>query len=86
MAAPLNQCERVAVKTGLLPLLQGRTSLASAITRRMETLNARGFRLVTIIPDQWGFFRYVLNFLLLFVTFGLYSNKRGVLIIFERVG
>ncbi len=84
MARPVNVCERVSVKAGWIAILSGQASLASAITRNAESLNERGYRVVTIIPDQWGFLRHLLNIILSVVTLGLYSQKPGVLIVGEH--
>ena len=54
MAQPVNVCRRVVIHAGWIAKLQGRRSTHAAIQREIESLNADGYRVVWIHPDEWG--------------------------------
>ena len=82
---PINVCVRVAVHTGWVSKLRGKRSTHAAITREIETLNARGYRVVCVHPDEWGWFRKLLGFLVTICTFGWFGSEPGILIVGESL-
>ena len=81
----INVCVRVAVHTGWFTKIRGKRSTHAAIVREVETLNTQGYRVVCIHPDEWGFFRKLVGFLIAFVTLGFFGSEPGVLIVGERM-
>lgn len=83
--SPVNVCIRVAVHTGWFSKIRGKRSTHAAIVREVESLNKQGYRVVCIHPDEWGFFRKVLGFLVAFFTLGFFGSQPGVLVVGEAL-
>ena len=82
---PINVCIRVAVHTGWFSKIRGKRSTHATIVREVKTRNGRGYRVVCIHPDKWGFFRKLIGFLIAFFSVGFFGSEPGVLIVGERV-
>lgn len=82
---PINVCIRVAVHTGWFTKIRGKRSTHAAIVREVEVLNTRGYRVVCIHPDEWGWFRKLLGFLVALCTLGFFGSQPGVLIVGESL-
>ena len=81
---PVNIQQRVSGRGGWIAMLQGE-SQGRALERVIPTMNASGYRVAFIIPDQWSFARKMLNLLVFFGTAGFFAHTEGVLIIGERM-
>lgn len=81
----INVCIRVAVHTGWFTKVRGKRSIHAAIIREIENLNGRGYRVVCIHPDQWGWMRKLIGLLVRGFTLGFFGSEPGVLIVGERV-
>lgn len=82
---PFNVCIRVEVHAGWLAKIRGERSTFAAIEREIASLNERGYRVVVVYPDAWGWLRKLAGFLVWFFTLGFVGRQPGVLIVGERV-
>jgi hypothetical protein len=78
-----NVQQRASVRGGWIGIMTGE-SMGSALERTTNELNARGYRVAFIVPDQWSLARRVLNVLLFTVTAGFIAHSPGVLVVGER--
>jgi len=83
-AYPLNIVRSVTIRGGWIGLFSGE-SRAKAMERIITQLNADGYRVAEIIPDEWSFFTRMLALLIFVVTLGIVGFREGVLIVGERV-
>ncbi len=85
MESPVNVCTRVEIHAGWIAMLRGRRNTHAAIVREIESMNARGYRIVLILPDEWGFIKTVWKFLVGFLTLGFKRSQPGILIVGEAL-
>ena len=85
MESPVNICTRVEIHAGWVARIRGRRNVHAAIQREIASLNANGYRVVWIHPDEWGFWRSFFRFLLAVVTLGFKRSQPGILIVGEAL-
>ena len=85
MAQPVNVCRRVEIHAGWIAKLQGKRNTHAAIQREIESLNADGYRVVWIHPDDtwgllrtlWGFVVWLVHARILRVAAGDFDCRRA---------
>ena len=85
MESPVNICTRVEIHAGWVARIRGQRNVHAAIQREIESMNKRGYRVVWIHPDEWGFWRSLFRFLLAVVTLGFKRSQPGILIVGEAL-
>ena len=84
MSKPINIQFRVAGRGGWLPGLAGE-SQGRALERIMPRMNAQGYRVAFVVPDQFSFLKRMLHLFVQVFTLGAWYHTEGLLIIGELV-
>lgn len=81
---PLNITRRVGLRGGWIGLFSGE-SQGKALDRVIPQLNADGYRVAFVVPDQWSLVKRLWAVVLLVITLGFVGLTQNLLIIGERV-
>jgi|JI102314A1RNA_FD_contig_21_5208492_length_465_multi_2_in_0_out_0_1 hypothetical protein len=80
----MNKIESVRLMGGILGLFL--SSPRKDIEGKIKSLNSEGYKVVQVIPDDGGnLITFILKFLLLVITLGLYTLSGGYLVIAEKI-
>lgn len=84
MTEPINVQRRAQARGGWLGLIRGE-SQGAAVERALPGLNADGYRVAFLIPDEFSIAKKIWAGLIAICTLGFYWPTASVLIIGERV-